>query len=227
MRALFGSLVILFVCIVGGSYAWKHVRQVPLVAPARFPEQDSGNTATPPEAQEAQKFVTVVGPLANYMTHQSGQSLAGADSAQMETLEPIAGKPNPADHVGGSVVGSIVPVLHRTFRVRSAVQLSFAVPAHAASPHLRGTYESFVKGPGADGADADVEFLVLNERQFADFLSKHAAESTFSAEDSHSQEVNAMLPPTVNQSEKYHLIFRNNSRGPGKKFVQADFRMEF
>lgn len=227
MRALFGSLVILLVFILGGSYAWNRMRQVPLVAPSRIPQQDSGNPATTPEAQEAQKLVTVVGPLANYVTHQSGQSQAAPDSAQMETLEPFAGKPNPADHVGGSVVGSIVPVLHRTFRVRSAVQLAFIVPAHAASPHLRGTYESFVKGLGADGADADVEFLVLNDQQFADFISKRAGESTFSAVDAHSQEVNATLPPTINQPEKYHLIFRNNSRGPERKFVQADFRMEF
>lgn len=224
MRALFGSLVILLVFILGGSYAWKRMRQVPLVAPARFPEQDSGNTASPPEAQ---RIVGITGPLADYVTHHSASQSAGTEPEQIETLSPVSDKPNPEDHVGGSVVGSTIPLLHRTFRVRSAVQLAFVVPAHAANPHLRGTYESFAKGPNAQSGDADVEFLVLNDQQFAAFLNKHSGESTFSAEDAPSLEVNATLPPTVDQPEAYHLIFRNNSRGPGIKFVQANFRMEF
>ena len=112
---------------------------------------------------------------------------------------------------------------------RSTVQLAFEVPAHAATPRLRGSYESFVKQADHEESDTDaeVEFLVLNEQQFADFLKQRAGEATFSAEDAHAHEVNTSLPPTLNQPEKYHLIFRNNSRGPEKKFVQADFRMEF
>jgi hypothetical protein len=131
--------------------------------------------------------------------------------------------------VGGSVVGSSVRILNRTFRVRSTAQLAFEVPAHAATPRLRGTYESFLKDAGsqASDTDAEIECLVLNEQQFADFLKQRAGEATFSAEDAHAQEVNTSLPPTAGQAEKYHLIFRNNSRAPERKFVQADFRLEF
>ena len=147
----------------------------------------------------------------------------------MPGSENIPAKPVASDHVGGSVVGSGVQILNRMFRVRSAVQLAFDVPAHAATPRLRGSYESFFKQAGSQESDthAEIEFLVLNERQFADFLKQRAGEATFSADDAHAQDVNTSLPPTMDQPEKYHLIFRNNSRGPERKFVQADFRMEF
>ena len=120
-------------------------------------------------------------------------------------------------------------ILHRTFHVQSMVQVTLVVPAHAATPRLRGSYASFFKQAGNSEGDpeAEIEFLVLNEQQFADFLNKRSGEATFSAEDAHAQDVNTSLPPTMDQPEKYHLIFRTNSHGPAKKFVQADFRMEF
>ena len=228
MRTLFSSLVTLLVLILTASYAWTHMRHVSLVAPA----VQSKGAPTPPthaEAPEAQKLVTMTGPLANYMAHQEGSSPSPEAQAQVETLEELPARPVAFDHVGGSVVGSSVRILNRTFRVRSAVQVTFEVPAHAATPRLRGHYESFFKQSGgqAGNTDADIELLVLNEQQFADFLNKRAGEATFSADDSYAQEVNTSLPPTIGQPEKYHLIFRNNSRGPEKKFVQADFRMEF
>lgn len=146
----------------------------------------------------------------------------------METLEATPAQPVASDHVGGSVVGSSLRILHQTFRVHSTAQVTFVVPAHAATPRLRGTYESFFRQAGQESdTDAEIELLVLNEQQFADFLNKRSGEATFSADDAHAQEVNTSLPPTLAQPEKYHLIFRNNSRGPEKKFVQADFRMEF
>ncbi|HZQ95080.1 MAG TPA: hypothetical protein VFA67_08720 [Candidatus Sulfotelmatobacter sp.] len=145
-----------------------------------------------------------------------------ADARQVETVTWV---PTASDHVGGSVVGSTIPILHKRFGVRSAVQVAFEVPAHAACPRLRGTFQSSAK-PGGD-PDAPVEFLVLNEQQYSDFLSRHSGNSTFAAEEAPAGEVNASLPPTLGQAAKYHLVFRNNSRADGKKFVQADFRMEF
>jgi len=229
MRTLFSSLVTLFVLLFAASYAWTHMRHVSLVAPAAVHSKDSPTPPTYAEAQEAQKLVTITGPLADYMAHQEGPSQSPEAEAQVETLEGTLAKPVASDHVGGSVVGSSQRILNRTFRVRSTVQLAFEVPAHAATPRLRGTYESFFKQAGSQGSDTDaeIEFLVLNDQQFADFLKQRAGEATFSADDAHAQEVNTSLPPTVGQPAKYHLIFRNNSRGPERKFVQADFRMEF
>ena len=230
MRTLFSSLVTVLVLILTASYAWTHMRKVSLVAPAVVPAKDKWTPPDYAEAQEAQKLVTMAGPLADYMARHQGASQSSEAESQAQTqVETLGDAPVPSDHVGGSVVGSSLRILHRTFRVRSTVQMAFVVPAHAATPRLRGSYESFVKQAGSEetNTDADVEFLVLNEQQFADFLNKRAGEATFSADDAHAQEVNSSLPPTVDQPAKYHLIFRNNSRGPERKFVQADFRMEF
>lgn len=233
MRSLFGLMVTFLVMIGFGTYAWNHMRHVPLVAPPAVGKGANG-TPTFAEAQEAQKIVGLAGPLANYMAKQDATPASGSGpegAAQVETLEPTPARLTPSDHVGGSVVGSTTPILHKTFRVHTAVQLPFEVPAHAASPRLRGTYRSFVKQAGIQSSDADteaqIEFLLLNEQQYGEFLNRHAGEATFDTEDAHAQEVNTSLPPTINQSAKYHLVFRNNSRGREAKFVQADFRMEF
>jgi hypothetical protein len=105
------------------------------------------------------------------------------------------------------------------------VQVAFEVPAHAASPRLRGTFQSSAT-PGG-GAAAPVEVLVLSDEQYSQFVNKRAGDAIFDAEDAPAADVNASLPPTFNQPAQYHLIFRNNSRVEGKKFVKADFRMEF
>src|SRR5579862_6657762 len=231
MRTLFSSLATFLVLILTASYAWTHMRKVSLVAPP--PVIPSENRFTPPtyaEAREAQKLVTITGPLADYMAQNPGASQSPEAESQVETLEDASAKTVVAsDHVGGSVVGSSLGIVNRTFRVRSTVQVTFEVPAHAATPRLRGTYESFFKQAGSQGSNTgtEIEFLVLNEQQFADFLNKRAGEATFSTDDAHAQEVNTSLPPTLAQPERYHLIFRNNSRGPETKVVHADFRMEF
>lgn len=224
MRSLFGLLVMGFVMVVGGTYAWNRMRQVPLVAPAVVPKKTLENAPTYAEAQQAQQSVTMVGPLADYMAKEA--PAAAPNAQQVETLTWV---PTASDHVGGSVVGSTIPILHKTFRVRSTVQMAFEVPAHAASPRLRGTFQSSLKPGGGGGIDpeAAVEFLVLNEPQYSDFLNRRSGESTFAADDAPAGEVNASLPPTMNQPARYHLLFRNNSHGAEKKFVQADFRMEF
>jgi hypothetical protein len=212
MRSLFGLLVMVLVMVTGGIYAFNRMRQVPLVAPAVPPRK---------EAKEGAQAVTMVGPLANYMAKEEGAK-ASADPQAVETVTWV---PTASDHVGGSVVGSTIPILRKSFSVRSAVQIAFAVPAHAASPRLRGTFQSSSKRGG--DAYAGVEFLVLNEQQYSDFVNRRSGEASFSAEDAPAGEVNAILPPTMNTPAKYHLVFRNNSRSEGKKLVQADFRMEF
>jgi len=108
------------------------------------------------------------------------------------------------------------------------VDVPFQVPAHAATPRLRGTFRSFRKEGGADRSDdnANVEFLVLNDQQFTDLVNGHAGEAVFSADAAHEQEVNTSLPPTINRPETYHLVFRNVAKGVNKS-VAADFHVDF
>jgi len=224
MKQGFNWLVAACVLAFVVAFAWTH-RPHPAPAGPTAAQQEAQTEATYAEVHEAQNAVTVDGPPANYMAHQ-GQ-------AKVETLQPISHKATAFDHVGGSVVGTSSAIVHQTFSVASIVNLPFEVPAHAASPQLRGSYRSFVKPAGGKPGEtessdaANVEFLVLNEAQYAEFLNGHDSEAIFSADDAHDQEVNAGLPLTINQPAKYFLVFRNNSPKAGKKLVQADFRLDF
>jgi hypothetical protein len=184
------------------------------------------------EAREAQQIVGVSGPLADYMSRQKP---AQVETVQLvQSAQPISHKAAAPGQTGESPVGTSNAILHQTFAVAGIVNLPFEVPAHASNPQLRGTYRSFLKQRGvkqagvqASDAGADVEFLVLTERQYADFLNGRQGEAVFSVEDAHDQEVNAGLPPTFDEAAKYYLVFRNNSHDAAKRVVQADFRIDF
>jgi len=201
---------------MGGHYAYRRMQQVPLVAPA-VPPKSSEKTMSYAEAKQAAQAVKFVGPLAEYMANQEKPTPAA------EEVETVTWVPTASDHVGGSVVGSTTPILRKTFSVRSAVQVAFQVPAHAASPRLRGTFQS----SAVAGGDAPVEVLVLSDDEYSEFVNRRAGDAIFIAEDAPAANINASLPPTLNQPARYHLIFRNNSRAEGKKLVKADFRLEF
>jgi hypothetical protein len=214
------------VLAVGGSYAWTHRRHVRVVAMPTLPVTQPAGDAPPSyeEARQAQQLVTVAGPLADYMTNRKPE--------RVETLETSAYRPTAADRVGESPVGTSRDILHKTFSVAGVVNLPFELPAHAANPQLRGSYRSFVGQTGVGqtgnpaGAAAGVEFLVLNQQQYADFLNGRPDDALFSAEDAHAQDVNFSMPPTFNEPAKYYLVFRN-SGSVGKKTVEADFRIDF
>jgi hypothetical protein len=225
VRSFFGVLLTAIVVLFGGIYAWNQMRRVPLVVPGQPQVAENPIYA---EAQEAQNTVAFSGPLADYISRQK-ESREAKEAKPVETLQVVPFKPSESDHVGGSVVGTSMEILQTTFRVRGAVQVPFEVPAHAASPRLLGSYQSFRKAAGAQNDDtgAEIGLLVLNDQQFNDFLKGRAGQAAFSADDARQQEVNAGLPPTMNQAREYHLVFLNNSKDKQKKFVQADFRIEF
>jgi hypothetical protein len=216
---LTGSCVV--VMVLYSAWTYRHQMASVLIERTASPlssESDRATNKTYGEAQEAHPAVSFAGPLADYAARKAGLK-----------VETLPYKPVPSDHVGGSVVGTSSAILHHTFRVRGVVELPFEVPAHAATPQLRGSYRSFLERAGEQTSDedADVEFLVLNEQQYDEFLNGHPGEAVFSAEEGHDQDVNTGLPPTFSQPAKYHLLFRNNSHGTGKKVVQADFRVDF
>jgi len=221
-------LVASCVLVMGAAYTWSHRQHViEAVAAPAGPVADV-HTPFSESDQEAAQMVTLTGPLADYMTHQNpGQmgALKSGDSAD-EPRKPY--HPTEMDRVGDSPVGTSTPILHKTFPVVALVNLPFDIPPHAASPQFKGTYHSFLKGSGAGSENAaDVELLLMNQQQFTDLLNGHASDAVFSTEDAHDQEVNTSLPPTFNDPARYYLVFRNNSRERGKKFVKADFQVDF
>ena len=223
MRSLVGLLVSTLILLFLVAFTWMHMKRVadgaeikaaPLIEQARKAQQASSGT------QDSQSGVALAGPLAQYMGKQ--------DSAKSDQIETITYIPVASDHVGGSVVGTSLTVLKEKFRVGGVVDVPFEVPAHASMPQLHGTFRSFIQPNGKPSSDpaADVDFQLLNEPEFSHFVGGQPTEALFSADETHDQEVNVTLPPTLNKPAKYHLVFVNASRAT-KKVVQPDFRIDF
>jgi hypothetical protein len=216
MKSWFGWLIASCVVLVAGSVAWNYRHRVALPA-ADIHAQPQANYA---EAQEAQRMVEVDGPMANYVR--------GKSAVQIETLHPVAQRNSDLDRVGETPVGTSRALLHQNFSLANAVDVPFELPPHAATPQLRGTYHAYLQSSGAASADdANVEFLLFTEQQFADFLSGRPSDALFSADGAHDEDVNFSLPPTYTKPARYYLVFRNDSTKPAKRIVQADFKLEF
>lgn len=222
MRAISGLLVSVLILIVLAVFTWTHLRHAadPVeIHAAPIVEQAKRAESTYSQAQDQGQAVTMVGPLATYMSNQG--------PVAVEKVQAIEYKPTTADHVGGSVVGTTIPILRDKFHVSVIVDLPFRVPPHAATPQLHGNFRSFLPASGkpTSDPDADVEFQVLNDQEYSNFLGRKPSEALFSADATHNEEVNVTLPPTLNQPITYHMVFVNESRK--KKVVDADFRLDF
>ena len=127
-----------------------------------------------------------------------------------------------------SPVGTTQNVLQKTFNLNASATFAFEIPAHAVQPHLHGIFESFVgQVHGASDDTANVDFLILNDEQQADFANSRESETMFSVEASHNQSVNFDLPASMNKPVKYYLVFRNPNGGKTSKVVEAHFRVDF
>jgi len=221
MRTIFGLMTTSLVLLGIAIYGWMHLRHTAdSVELHAGPIIERAKQAETTYAQEqGEHGVSMIGPLATYMSKQG--------PVAVEKVEAVAYKPVESDHVGGSVVGTSIPILHDKFHVSVIVDLPFQVPAHAATPQLRGTFRSFlpVAGKPTGDTDSNVEFRLLNDEEFSNFLEGKPSEALFAAEATHNQEVNASLPPTLNNPAAYHMVFLNDSRK--KKVVEADFRIDF
>jgi hypothetical protein len=212
-------LLVMAVLVVGYSYYQNHSPQLKAQAIARLQE-----VAPKPDVQDPGPN-TVMGPVVSPL-----QVLMAKDDGSPKTDEPVRPwKAHPNDHIAPSPVGTGATIVHKTFAVTTAAQFLFDVPAHAASPQLHGTYHSFPKDSGLQSADegGDIDLLLMNEQQYTDFLSGRPADVVYSVDSSHDQDVSFGLPATQDLPVRYYLVFRNNPDSPGKKVVQADFRVDF
>lgn len=137
---------------------------------------------------------------------------------------------NPLDHVDSSHSRPI-NFLHRTFTVKKYAQFTVEVPPHTVIPRIHGTFQSFVPRTGDDNLSDDstnVSFLLMNADQFADFSQGHGGGTAlYTVEATHDHEVEFVLPPTKDASEKYHVVFVNAPGGAPVKSVSADFSLSF
>jgi len=134
----------------------------------------------------------------------------------------------PKGPVTPSTAGTAQTVLEKTFNLKGSATFPFEIPAHSAQPHLHGIFESFA-GPGRGASDdsANIDLLLLNEEQQADFDSNRPSDALFSVEASHNQAVNFDLPPSMKKPVKYYLVFRSSGGNKGGRIVDAHFRVDF
>jgi hypothetical protein len=221
MKKAFAGLLLVASFWASYSYYQKHLSQSKARAADQSNEaaQQSQETAAKSETPTA-ALVSVTGPLADWMQNRDPSHTA---------TEAAPRKPHPSDHIAPSPVGTSSAIVHKTFAVSSSANFLFEVPPHAASPQLHGTYRSFVRDSGVQSSDdsANVDLLLMNDQQFADFAHGRPADVVYSVDSSHEQDVSFLLPATLDRPAQYYLVFRNSTRDAGKKVVQADFRVDF
>jgi hypothetical protein len=137
--------------------------------------------------------------------------------------------PDAIDRVNPAPASTSQPVVSKDFTVHTSVAFPFEVPAHVAMPHLRGTYKSFVTNMGSQSREdvANVDFFVVTDDQYRDFVQGDSGNVVFAASSSHDEHVDINLPPTMSAPQKYYAVFRNTPGGEAKKAVRADLSVEF
>jgi hypothetical protein len=220
MRRALAWLLVGAATVGGYSYYQNHSVQLKAQAMERLQEA----AASKPESQDSAPANTVTGPAVSPLA-----DLIAKDDGSQKTEEPARlWKAHASDHIAPSPVGTGTAIVHKTFAVTSTAQFLFEVPPHAASPQLHGSYHSFSKNGVQSGDDGgDIDLLLMNEQQYTDFLSGRPADVVYSVDSSHDQDVSLGLPATQDQPVQYYLVFRNSPTSPGKKIVQADFRVDF
>ena len=216
-----GWLLLGGLLVFGYGYVRENPKQKLLALLKHLPQADATNAEAtrigPQATPEPGAKATVAGALASWMHKE-----------ETSAPERSPGKPHPSDHIAASPVGSTNSILHKTFAVTTLTKFSFEIPPHAASPKLHGAFRSFVQQAVQSSDDSgNVDFLVLNQQQYADLATGRQSEALFSAESTHDQEVNLGLPVSTDHPQKYYLVFRNSSMAEGKKLVQADFTVDF
>ena len=202
--------------LVGGYYYYHDRASTPKAQTTEQAQSTEANTV----AQNPDKAVEVAGPLAQWMQNQK---------QEQAPEERRVAKPHALDHIEESPVGTSNAIVRKTFAVSAPAKFSFEIPPHAASPQLHGTFRSFVREAGVQSSDesADIDLLLMNGEQYADFQRGQPADTVYSVDSSHDQDVSFGLPATLDHPVQYYLVFRNSSSSPSKKVVQADFQVDF
>jgi hypothetical protein len=133
------------------------------------------------------------------------------------------------DRTGISPLGTTQQVLQKNFKVAAPAIFPFEIPAHAAMPHLAGSYKSYVAKVEIQSSQdsANVDFFVLTDDQYAAYSSDGTIDSLFSATSSHDQNIDVSLPPSLTQPKKFYLIFRSTPGSDPTKVVKADLSVNF
>ncbi|HEY1659377.1 MAG TPA: hypothetical protein VGG14_13580 [Candidatus Sulfotelmatobacter sp.] len=203
--------------ILGGLFAWQHFRQAPAPPVAEEPKTETDTQTL--EDKMAREVVAIRGPLADYMRSNK--------SAPEQEMQSAGRTPSQADRIKDSPVGTSLDVLHKKFVVRRVAHVRFEIPPHALTPRFCGTFRSLVGGEASHDASANVDFLLMNEEQYAGFAAGRDQGALYVADTTHFRDISVDLSPSRDQPVSYYLVFRNSPAGADVKTVQADFRVDF
>ncbi|HZR57252.1 MAG TPA: hypothetical protein VFA74_10295 [Terriglobales bacterium] len=188
------------------------------------PEKPEIKAATP---EDPGPIVTLVGPLAELAKNQQ------SESKQPELAKPekfVSREPQKIDHIALSTSSKPQHFLHSVFPVTTTAQFAFEVPAHTLNPRLNGSFRSYTTRGDPDAIcdkTADIDVMLLNDQEYNNFRHGRLGETTYDLEASHNQSIGWRVPSTLENSQKYHLVFSNSSGEIKTKFVQADFTISF
>jgi len=136
---------------------------------------------------------------------------------------PSSGPPSSLERVNAADAGVPNHFVHRRLSVETSQIFQFEIPPHAIRPELKGTFRPVATRRNPSGPS--VEVLLMNDREFARFVSHRPVTATFSSNPSSRGEIRWELQGNARDSQKYYLVFRNSSAGPS--VVDADFTASF
>jgi hypothetical protein len=213
-------------------------KQLPVAQQPRVTESTAQETETTAAGKpDSEQVVVLAGPLAQWMQNGKPEKNEApeepASAPQGQPQESVSENRRPPkvyafDHIVRPSAAATGVVVQKTLDVGTDQNASFEIPPHTVSPQLHGRYRSFVgqAGSHASNASADVDFRLMTQQQYTDFLSGRPGDALFSVEASHNETVNFGLPASMDQTVTYYLVFRS-SRGEGKKTVEANFQVDF
>jgi hypothetical protein len=188
----------------------------PVVLPSAKPPEEAEIKAATPE--EPGPIGTVVSPL----------TVLTKTSADRQAPPPAPQGTSAADHADATRLPAPNHFLHKQFTLTDRSDFAFSVPPHIVNPSLRGNFHAYAKDSpdSTNRKPANIDLALMNEREFEDFVQGRSADATYELDSSSSRTLNYAIPPTLDQPQRYHLVFLG-SRRSSATVVDADFTVTF
>ena len=143
-------------------------------------------------------------------------------------------KAKPPEETAQPMARTVTPppehFLHKTFSVQKYESFVLQIPAHCLRPRLHGDFRSFRYGDQGNRASDDaagVDVLLLDEQQFKEFSEGPGGDATRSIQNSYERQIDWALPSSLDNPQKYYLVFSNSTGKPKTKLVEADLTLSF
>ncbi|MBV9573701.1 MAG: hypothetical protein JOY93_06575 [Acidobacteriales bacterium] len=205
-----------------GVSAWKPMWQQREAAAAERARKGKSH----PDAEAG----TIIGLLGSATSNPAEANPNIEDTSTDNPSKPAeAAAPGPpaiVDHSLPTASNVTSHFLHRKFPVKSYQGFGFTMPAHSHG-RVHGNFKSFAAAGDSSQSPANVDVLLLSQREFSDFIHRQEGTATFAIEASNAGVVDWAVHSSPEQAQRYYLVFRNSPDGLPTKIVEADFTLSF